>query len=52
MEIDEIAPKVGLGFKPIPKPRKSIPKPCSENSKQKFAVDCLAIMKELAKIIN
>ncbi|XP_052708674.1 uncharacterized protein LOC128183615 [Crassostrea angulata] len=27
MEIDEIVPKVGRGFKPIPKPRKSIPKP-------------------------
>uniref|UniRef100_K1PLT8 Uncharacterized protein n=1 Tax=Magallana gigas TaxID=29159 RepID=K1PLT8_MAGGI len=49
MEIDEIVPKVGIGFKPIPKHRKSIPKPCRENNKQEYA---LAIMKELAKIIN
>nr|XP_034334394.1 uncharacterized protein LOC117691789 [Crassostrea gigas] len=39
MEIDEIAPKVGLGFKPIPKPRKS--------NKQKFKEDCLVVLKQL-----
>lgn len=49
MEIDEKVPKVGRCFKLIPKPRKSIPKPCRENSKQKYV---LAIMKELTKLIN
>lgn len=49
MEIDEIVPKVGLGFKQIPKPRKSIPKPRKENNNQEYV---LAIIKELAKMIN
>uniref|UniRef100_K1PXZ0 Uncharacterized protein n=1 Tax=Magallana gigas TaxID=29159 RepID=K1PXZ0_MAGGI len=52
MEIYEIVPKVGLGFKPIPKPRKPIPKPRKKNSKQKYAEDCLAILKQLTKVLE